>query len=322
MKSKKVLIWGFYNQGNIGDDIMALIVARMIEELGYKPAIFSENNRFKEFGVDVASSFDSLDIDFIVMGGGAFLKSPKSSTSSIEKSIADFADYVEKYSVPVVALSIGSDGINSTDEMSEPRRRIVSSKHFRGASLRLRSDIGLSLNGYVAFNPDMVLLSKLYFKKLGFDWNESSNNFLINVSRRSLFSAVFAYFVDIGKPKKVFLAHSGNKPVGGELILPGLPIIRSDSLVKGVEALSSTKKILSSKLHPGIISLSFGKIFISTRPRPKTKNFLSEYSENGMVTLQKKSFGMVEVHSLLDFEWQENIWESYINFLEKIIVSD
>ena len=47
---KKVLIWGFYEQGNIGDDLMGMIIYELIEELGGCPIIFSTNKRFNEMG--------------------------------------------------------------------------------------------------------------------------------------------------------------------------------------------------------------------------------------------------------------------------------
>ncbi|MCP3432390.1 hypothetical protein [Stutzerimonas stutzeri] len=317
----RVLVWGFYNQGNLGDDLMALIFAELIEELGHTAIIFSENSRFAELGYETASEFEGIKADAIVLGGGAFFKAANSSKSSIETSIGALADYIEDTAIPVFGMSLGSDGANSIDEISSNRRRVVGAASFSGAAVRLVKDVNL-MAGKLSYLPDIVFAAKYYWVKKSAtgEGDEGVGRILLNFSRRSIFSAPFAILRSGRNEKVTFLAHGGENPTGGELSLPLLKKYVADDILKSVDYIGKSEGIFSSKLHPGIISLSYGKAFYAAAMRAKTRDFIMEYSGRGIINVEKR-VGYVNVSFRKNFDWQAELWGRYSELMNSFLQS-
>lgn len=62
--------------------------------------------------------------------------------------------------------------------------------------------------------------------------------------------------------------------------MPGYTTIYDDRLTVQLGHLSVAERIISAKLHPGVIALSYGRQFEVVNPRPKTKIFLREIQDN------------------------------------------
>ena len=62
----------------------------------------------------------------------------------------------------------------------------------------------------------------------------------------------------------------------GEVALPGFTTISDNRLLAQLGYLAAADRIISAKLHPGVIALSYGTEFESVCPRPKTTAFLQE----------------------------------------------
>lgn len=280
---KKVLVWGFYSQGNLGDDLMAAIFSEMLEEVGYRPVILSDNPRFRRMGYSIVGSIAEAQADHILLGGGAFFKKGGAVDSDIEMSIARLGRHIAETGTPVFGMSLGSDGISHSSQASVARRSVFESPHFRGAAVRLRQDLRLGIPG-LKWSPDIVQLtaycSDRFARLKPINPPANAPETLINLSRRSIGSLPRALWAARGTRTAFFRAHTGKNRTGGEITLPGFRTIEEDDMRAALGYLKHTKKIVSSKLHPGVIALSFGADFQPVSPRPKTSAFFDPINQS------------------------------------------
>lgn len=306
---KNILVWGFYDQGNIGDDLMAMMFAKLVTDLGHKATICTSNRNFEKLGFEICDAIESARPDVIVLGGGAFFKKGGHHNSNIERKISQLADFVESTGTPVYGMSLGSDGIDRIAEASDARRRVASAPSFLGTTVRLRHDLDLGLAN-TAFLNDIVICSA-YFAQISDKssaFSKPIERVLINLSRRSVLQLPKILCANWNRKVSFFKAHDSQLKTGGEITLPLYKIALSDNFWDGIKALAESESIYSSKLHPGIISMSFGNRFHSVAPRPKTIYFLEQSQDN--------------LKNLFEIESQKRIWREYSAHLKKIILKN
>lgn len=85
----KVAIWGSYNHGNYGDDLMAIQFANYFKELGVHPCVYRLDECLaKKYSIESAKSLDDLleNASFGIIGGGGMLigTSEKKKTQKIK----------------------------------------------------------------------------------------------------------------------------------------------------------------------------------------------------------------------------------------------
>lgn len=312
----RVLLWGFYNQGNLGDDLMAVMAAELVLQLGLQPVILSGSQRFRTMGYETTSTPQGEGWSCIVLSGGAFIKGSRSSITAIEDQVRTLADYLQARPTPVIALSIGSDGVEDLSQISESRRRILTSPSLKAVRVRLQRDLKLGLPN-CGFLPDIVLASRAFRGRLSGDGvpPKTHGAYFLNLSRRMVSQLPRALWLTRGSKRVFFLAHSGPGRVGGELAVPGFERFESTDIAGALDALSASRGILSSKLHPGIIALSMGSEFISIAHRPKTDSFVQEYAAAGIVSVGRVDRVAQSLRLELPIGWQEQLWSSYRQYL-------
>lgn len=312
----KVLVWGFYEEGNLGDDLMAVMVAGIVRSLGMEPVILSRNPRFRTMGYASADSLASLRPDAILLGGGAFFKA--TSRPEIEARIAQLAEAIEIFAVPVIGVSLGSDGIARLEDASPARQAVVASRHFRGTTVRLRRDLKLGIPN-ATFLPDIVFATACFRQSLPHrPLAAAERYFLINLSRRTAPHLIYAPALGRGHRKAFFQAHAGDRPTGGELTLPFFPRIQANDMIAAIDILGHCAGIMSSKLHPGIMALSMGNVFHSVAPRPKTLAFAEEYVDENIISINQQKGNISSIYSSIDTEYQRNIIKNYKDYISTI----
>lgn len=251
---KNILIWGFYNQGNIGDDLMATLLYEMLEEAGARPLIFTTNPRFETMGYRTVADYRGLELNGLVLGGGAFFKHETDSKPAIEQGIEQLAKFINENELPVVGLSLGSDGLTKISNASAARQAVAHSPHLQKVVLRLEQDLALGLPN-AQHLPDIVLLtafcSERYTRLRPIDPEPDAPNVLINLSRRSALNLPGVLWRLRSQRPAFFRAHTGNKKTGGEIVMPGIPVIDDNRIAAQLGYLKASQKIISSKLHPG-----------------------------------------------------------------------
>ena len=81
----KIAIWGSYNHGNYGDDIMAIQFAKALMDEGFEPWVYRlDKDLADRFQIHSTSSLDELldESPICLIGGGAMLESGPSESRS------------------------------------------------------------------------------------------------------------------------------------------------------------------------------------------------------------------------------------------------
>lgn len=283
MDCKKVGIWGSYNHGNYGDDIMAVIFARILKAQGYAPYVYRlDKNIAKKYDIETTESLDELTQDacFCIIGGGAWLCSGNFS-AEVEEDCAQYLHSLEASKTPFYCVSIGGDGNTSPTSLSSARLRLFSSPYFQGGTVRLPTDTEIlrALGKSVAFYPDIVLRvpEQLNVKKPSSSKRKIGLNLNI-IQRRTHF-----YFKWVNKlfPWIELIeiqSHSQGHDLGFERAntnnKSSFDTIRYNTPEQFVRALSELDLIVSFKLHLGVTCLGMKVPFCSVGGSGKTQAFL------------------------------------------------
>lgn len=318
---KRVLVWGFYNQGNIGDDLMAVMFSELLLEIGITPVIFSNNDRFTKMGYEATEYLEDTKVDAVLMGGGAFFKSNSNPDTYIEKSVNSLAEFIRKNNLPTFGASLGSDGISDVNQLSQARYSVITAPSFIGASVRLKSDVSLGAKN-LSFLPDIVFATRYIRPRIKSGLEDSSTarqDYLINLSRRSLLKFPQAIWAAREGKKALLLAHSGIRPTGGEIRWPFLPHVLTEDIASGVDRIGEAKAVISSKLHPGVISLSMGKMFIPLAKRPKTSAFIEQHIQDGVLSYKSRRQGGEIIKTNVGDGWQAELWCKYREKVKEVL---
>lgn len=312
----RVLLAGLYDQGNLGDDLMAVMFAELVSSLGAEPIILTRSPRFVALGYTTAECAQRARFDAVLFAGGAFFKAASASKPASEAQFEKLSAVLRGTNAPIICTSLGSDGIDHLDNLSPARRSIVELPQLRTVAVRLRSDLALGLPKSV-FLPDIVLATR-YFRSI---WggrihsDVTDPRYLVNLSRRSIAALPTAFQLTRDAGLRIFLAHAPSIATGGEITLPFLARYAAEDMAGAIDAIEASRGMISSKLHPGIMALSLGRPFLSVRGRPKTRAFIEEYRDEGLITTRAAAHQSTWIETAIDLDWQIRLWNSYRDFL-------
>lgn len=285
MTNKRVAIWGSYNHGNYGDDVMAIAFARVLKKHGFIPIVYRLNSELAaSYGFLSTDSLDELiaNSSFCIIGGGAWLCSGNFS-EAVEKDCEDFEATLNKYDCPLYSISIGGDGNIDPQKLSKARASLFSSEAFKGGTVRLPEDVDLlkTLGKKVKYHADIVLnmadIFELKAEKKSHDKIRLGLN-LNQLQRRTafLFKVCSKLF-----PKITLVSlqsHSKGHDLGFEYndfaTSNGVEVLRYHQPEEFILELGKLSQIISFKLHLGVTCLGIGVPFLSVGGGGKTVAFL------------------------------------------------
>ena len=288
----KIAIWGSYNYGNYGDDIMAIQFANYIKESGGLPVVYRLNNKLaSQYQIETTNSINDLlnDAKFCIIGGGGMLVGQSKKINSV--SIAFDNDFKELHQVSlekqckVFPISVGGDGRGSNTPLPFWQKEFWSGAACSDSTVRLKEDVSLvnQLGKNTTYYPD-ILFSVSDFWDIG-ELSEDKNQIKVGINiGNSWKSRLLAFQLNnIAYLKKniVFYfisTHSPNALPNYEL----LPKIKSPYVkhhvykdpLSTLEFIKSLDLIVSSKLHLGLTALALNVPFYSFNGAGKTKTFL------------------------------------------------
>lgn len=291
--SGRVAIWGSYNYGNYGDDLMAVVFARFVKQLGLTPVVFGISlSQGSKYGFEVTSDVRELirNASVCVVGGGAWLvaETPRASSAALKRQqeFLDFAAAVEDYSCPTCLISIGSDGPYAQNhELSAPRQRLLRSGLCRLATVRLPGDTTL-LEEYripTQYFPDILLDADRLVSVSPASHDDAACRIGLNLSRQSRFAGIVASVLSRASRavEICFLdtvSHSSSKGNHASDFKP--PIWASSDLhvhsdpVDMLRFISGLDLVITHKLHLGVTALSLSVPYISLGGQGKCRAFL------------------------------------------------
>ena len=291
----KVAIWGSYNYGNYGDDIMAIQFAHHLKSLGADPYVFQLNQSLaKLYSINVANSWDELfkDAKFCLIGGGGVLVD--GVTPKVDQEFELLALTSEKYNCPVFPISIGGEGKGSEAVLSPKRLAFFKSNFCQESTVRLKEDLDLfeKLGKSSVYYPDVLLTVSDFWKippkfrtdeklHVGINLPNSFQGQLLFMQLRMINSFqdnIVFHFISTYLPDSSitweFLPKS-------ESALSKKHIYTDPYLT--LEFLSSLDLLISYKLHLGLTALALGVPFYSVGGPGKAQGFLKSINASSAI---------------------------------------
>ncbi|AFY53052.1 hypothetical protein Riv7116_0450 [Rivularia sp. PCC 7116] len=283
----KVAIWGSYNYGNYGDDIMAIQFAKYFKSINVRPVVYRLNKQLaKRYQIQTTDSLNELfdDAEFCIIGGGGFLV--ENFSAPFEEDFRRLKIVSSEKNCPVYPISIGGEGLGKNTSLSYWRQQFFQGETCKSSSVRLPSDRALihHFGKEVNYYPD-VLLSVSEFWQIP---SKIKYNNIINVGiniPNTIQCKWLAFQLSvIASIRRDIVFHFI------KTYLPSSPInteLRPKQLSSNIkyhvytdpkltlEFLASLDLVVSYKLHLGLTALALGVPFYSLGGSGKAKAFLN-----------------------------------------------
>lgn len=314
----KVAIWGSYAYGNFGDELMAVQFATFLRSLGTDVVVYA----LDPVVADAHAIGTSNDIEevirgsaFCVFGGGSLLSGNKPTTGAYaeakKREYEEFLMAIERHQCPLYFISIGGDGeFGEGSQIAAYREALLNSELCQMATVRQRVDTAILKSKFqipAHFFPDVLLsigeMWRLNDATLGHD----EVHIGLNLPKS------FGWTIRILKllqqlPGNVVLhwlgtVRSGSTAKLSQLeFLPGKESkrIRRHAYQQPLELLRTLQGLdlmITTKLHIGLTSLSFGVPYVCVGRSLKCKAFLDSISANhaywGEISDQAKCYSII-----------------------------
>ncbi len=290
----KVAIWGSYNHGNFGDDVMAIIYAQHLLQMGCEPIVFRLSKRLAEkYKINTTESVDELikKSHFCLLGGGAWLAT-KGTPQAVEDDCKELLAALRKYSCVLYCISIGGDGESDFSQLSKARRSLFSSDLFKGGTVRLKSDVIMlqETKKVIRYYPDIIFNAADHFEvarepKKPYDKLKVGIN--LNKTQTRL-EKILHFIAKLDKKIELIYieSHLRDKSPGFELIAPEYSDFQSIEYSNPKQFISKLAKldcIISFKLHLGITAMGIGIPFLSFGGLGKTQQQLNDIHQSNRI---------------------------------------
>jgi polysaccharide pyruvyl transferase WcaK-like protein len=276
----RIALFGYYDQGNFGDDVMAVIIAKFLVEVGHEVRVFGLSAfDTATFGLtstaDISILLDEVDA-VVVGGGGIFCKRhvPLQSSILYQTRLNLILDACKRLAIPIMGISLGGSGHTFLDEWQSPAIRLLRDAAF--CTFRNPQDLKIG-RAYsrpeFTWHPDLVWLTSRFFPKTqathqrprvavnlsDLRWGRAgraASRALLNVLERQTFADV--YYVDTtNRNDQHFRAVA--------------PTMKSSSsnrhsftgILPDLEFLANIDLIVTTRLHAGLAAMSYGVPMIS-----------------------------------------------------------
>jgi polysaccharide pyruvyl transferase WcaK-like protein len=289
----KILIWGYYNRGNFGDDAMGMMFFYHLSNKRHHPVLLTDEKHLKEnCASKTTTSLQNNDYyDAVVIGGGGMLNelSPlrrlKHWFSYDElKNIHELNKWLELHECKVIPISVGGGG----ESFGRIKKRLLNANS-KGGSLRLLADMKtlqrMDISGYQHF-PDIMWCLPNFFETL--PQNSASPVIGWNIKQKDagpkLIEGISKFNSTFQAQGASVLSHVDTARYPYEYENPEWQRIHYSGDCPGfLTKLSALSVVVSSKLHVGIAALSYGVPFISFNGPPKARIALDEMGLGDMV---------------------------------------
>ncbi len=286
----KIAIWGSYNYGNYGDDIMAVQFAKYLESLNAKPVVYRLDKQLaKRYQLQTTDSLNELlsDAKFCIIGGGGFLV--ENFSAPFEEDFRRLHQVSIEKNCPVYPISIGGEGLGKNASLSYWRREFFQGNMCQSCTVRLESDKALINDfGKEAFYYPDVLHSVAEFWQIKSQTKQDNNhsntiNVGINIPNTLQCKWLAFQLGIIASIRRDIVFHFIKTHLPSSSINSELRPKKLSSNIKyhvyadphsTLEFLATLDLVVSYKLHLGLTALALGVPFYSLGGSGKAKAFL------------------------------------------------
>ncbi|MBU7583969.1 MAG: polysaccharide pyruvyl transferase family protein [Nostoc sp. TH1S01] len=338
----KVGIWGSYNYGNYGDDLMAIKFASELKKMSVEPWVYRlDTNLAQRYQIHTTHSIKELfeNTKFCIIGGGGMLT--ECSAAKVDFEELDYA--VTSNQCPLFPISVGSNGQEKNTTLPLENIKLWQNPYCQTSTVRLLGDVALveKLGNKAIYYPDVLLsISDLWDIK-PLPKSSTQLHVGINIGKSLSRSFILSQLSWIAEIKKDIVFHfiSTNLP-NSSYRNHILPHKESDYIkshiytdpISTLKFLKSLDLLVSSKLHLGLTALSLNTPFYSYGGTGKTKAFLKSinaefaiFNSKNIIDLFKvitNPSEVIQAKKKFDFnklEEEKVLSKGHIKFLKQVI---
>lgn len=295
----KIAIWGSYNYGNYGDDIMAIQFAKYLKSLNVEPVVYRLDKQLaKRYQLKTTDSLNELlsNAEFCIIGGGGFLV--ENFSAPFEEDFRQLHKVSIEKNCPVYPISIGGEGLGENASLSHWRQQFFQGDMCQSCSVRLESDKALfkHFGKEVFYYPDVLLSVSEFWQipRQSKQFNNQTNNQIDNQKKiinvginipNTLQCKLLAFQLGIiASIRRDIIFHFIKTYLPSSSINSELRPKQLSSNIKyhvysdpqsTLEFLASLDLVVSYKLHLGLTALALGVPFYSLGGSGKASAFLS-----------------------------------------------
>jgi hypothetical protein len=277
--STRIAVFGWYAYGNFGDDVMAVMIGRTLRAAGYHPVMYRLPPHLSgPEGFESAPTIEALldGAAACVLGGGGLLVSAEASFSPeiqmLDEALRQIAAICEARGIPVWGVSIGGTGTGRAAKLYPGLARLLASDALRGVTHRLRDD-GPLLQAFdvpAEHYPDLVFAAPDFWPAPAAGSRSVLATNLIGDRLARVLDACAPALLGL-VPRNVTARHADfmtaeDRPTGRV----DRRIVYRD-VQQFADFFSTTKVIISSKLHVGVFAMAYGTLFFSYYGKAKTR---------------------------------------------------
>jgi len=279
-------LFGFYNEDNWGDDLMAGLFFRALRQKHINVCVYktSEANAYFK-GMQLVDSPEELvrQSSLLIYGGGGILATKQNDESAFAKVIERITSCAREAGKEIYLISVGGVGA-PPDELPRFVQQLI--RQAKQVTVRNPQDLITvqSLNPEVQFFHDIVWLAPEYFQLP--EPSDGRSLVAINIAGgrdlrfAGLLRLLFRFvgmvrtgsdliFIDSQKVSSVASAHG-----------QGWRFSSPEADIAMIEKLTC---VVSNKLHFGLACMSYGKPFLSVLGHGKTKLMLQNIGLDAFV---------------------------------------
>lgn len=282
----QVGIFGFYSYQNLGDNLMACLFAQHVKDSGHEPIIFSKADSgdmdwgFPTCG-DVKEFVDNADI--IVFGGGGLLLPRRKLSEIIRDFNEDLGQILERTgpkATPLLGLSLGGAGCDFEQIVPEVRKELV--RRLDYVTLRNREDLKLlaPANSKGEFVDDVVWTTARKLPRTRNRKNSARLRVGVNLDlgslRRPTLVKLFVWLITSIRRDLDFVFIEVHPTGQHRAFCADLSQSNcSNKIMTNIEdactAVASIDLLITSRLHIGVMAMSYGVPTIAYAGEEKTK---------------------------------------------------
>jgi hypothetical protein len=301
----KAAIWGSYNYGNYGDDIMAIQFAKVLKVQGFEPWVYRlDQSIAARFQIQSTHSLNELfdQAKFCMIGGGAMLEG---GASENDRDFDALRVASLQYRCPVYPVSVGGNGQGILTQLSPEKYRFWTSEYCQPPTVRLTIDIALTqiLGKRAIYYPDVLWTVRKFWGISPQPLTSDTLHVGINIPNSTAARLLAHQLNSIALVRRDIIFHFirtylPTSPINLEL----MPEINSPFIQHHVykdpketlEFLSTLNLVISHKLHLGLTALALNVPFLSLGGKCKTKSFLKEIGADfAILSSRKKNTDLV-----------------------------
>ena len=317
---KRVLLWGSYDEGNFGDDLMAVLLATYLRSQNVEPLVLGL--KAKALGSHAITVTHNLkagleSVDICLIGGGEFLfresllrRILRSHPRKFERQCDQLSRTCALLDKKIYSISIGGDGVVDPKLISRSRRDLFDPSVYCGGTVRLKTDVAIlnRCGADVCYYPDILLGTPDFISasvggpknrkfKVGINLHKkhykSVREVLIKIKERHEnieITFLLSHLIDAGYDYEV----------DGDEAMDGANLSRYEDVYQFSRALSELDLVVSSKLHVGVVSAAYGAEFVSYGGKAKAKLFVDDMQNNCGVKNVARFIALENVNAFSD----------------------